>query len=389
MIISSLHQYLIPSLNSLEVVTKEDYYTQGCTHWFCILSDYAYQTKYVNSLYNLALTKNLIAVGIPFSGKTTIMMQIAAKAQFGIKLILSGISVEEAQRIVNLLRGYRVFVCVDNCCDDVMVSKLLMQQANFTVVGFTDDYAFESSEHLLNGVCYERKDIDDPTREEAYGIYSKIPPWLQESPFTYKEDENEKYSVFEFITSNVKNILSRDRVRKLLNRVKSTSETTFQIIALSTYLTRNKSCLNMDVLCSFFDTTNYNILQKYIASTQNYLREIDVDLSQDANNQEYYELRSNLFARLTYDELKAHFKMDFSKVIRKFILRASPYNIYQHYIFRRSGYDAKLFSELFGKEAYKYPTKKFLLVFCFSLARKTVLWEGLLRFQLHLGIPGI
>lgn len=350
--LSSLQQYMVPSLNSLDVVKKEDYFTQGCTHWFCILSDYAYQTKYVNLFYNLVLKKNLIAVGIPFSGKTTIMMQIAAKAQSDIKLVLSSISVEEAQRIINLLNGYQAFVFVDNCCDDVLASKLLMQQSNFTVVGFTDDYAFESSKHLLNGVCYERKDIDDLTREEAYGIYSKIPQWLQKAPFTYKEDENEKYSVLELVTSNVKNILSRERVCKLLNRVKSKSETTFQIIALSAYLTCNKSCLNMDVLCSFFDTTDYKILQEYIASTQNYLREIDVNLSQDTNNQEYYELRSNLFARLTYDELKAHFKKDFCKVIRKFILRVSPYNIYQHYIFRRSGYDAKLFSELFGKEAY-------------------------------------
>lgn len=55
--LSSLQQYMVPSLNSLDVVKKEDYFTQGCTHWFCILSDYAYQTKYVNLLYNLALKK--------------------------------------------------------------------------------------------------------------------------------------------------------------------------------------------------------------------------------------------------------------------------------------------------------------------------------------------
>ena len=350
--LNSLQQYLIPSQNSLEVVTKEDYFTKGCTHWFCILSDYAYQTKYVNSLYELSLKKNLIAVGIPFSGKTTTMMQIAAKAQSEIKLILSGISVEEAQRIVNLLHAYKVLAFVDNCCDDVLVLKLFMQQPNFTVVGFTDDYAFESSKHLLTDVYYERKDIDNLERQEAYGIYSKIPQDLRKPQFTYKDGDSEKYSVLELITSNVKNVLSRERVYELLNRVKSSSETTFQIIALSAYLTCNKSCLNMDVLCSFFGTTDYNTLQEYVAATQCYLREIDVDLYQDTNNQDYYELRSNLFARLTYNELKTHFKKDFSKVIREFILRVSPYNVYQHHIFKRSGYDAKLFSELFGKEAY-------------------------------------
>lgn len=351
---SSLQQYLIPSLNSLEVVTQEDYYAKGITHWFCILSDYAYQTKNVNLLYNDALQrKNVIAVGIPFSGKTTMMMQIAAKAQADIKLLLSNISVEEAQRIINLLHSHRVFSFVDSCCDDVSVTKLLMQQPNFTVLGFTDDYAFESSKHLLDDVPYYRKDITEVEWVDAQGIYSKIPQSLRKSKLEYKKSEDEKYSILELITSNVKDVLSQQRVRGLLDRVKSNSETTFQIIALSAYLTCNKSCLNMDVLCSFLGITDYHILKKHIDATQSYLREIDVGLSQDINNQDYYELRSNLFAWLAYDELRKHFQKDFGDIVSKFILNVSPYKIFQRHIFRRSGYDAKLFSELFGKDAYK------------------------------------
>lgn len=350
---ASLKPYLIPSLNNLEAVTQEDYYTNGNTHWFCILSDYAYQTKNVNLLYELALkNKNVIAVGIPYSGKTTTMMQIAAKSQADIKLILSGIAVEEAQRIVNLLNNRPALVFLDNCCDDVAVSNLLMRQPNLTVIGFTDDYAFESAKHLFEGVRYGRKNIDELMREEALGIYGKIPQGLKKSSFVYKGSEDEKYSVFEFANLNVKNILSHKKIRDLLNRVKSNSDTTFQIIMLSAYLTCNKSCLNMDVLCSFFNSTNYKELHGYIESAQGFLREIDVSLSQDANNQDYYELRSNLFARLTYDELKKHFKADFRETVRKFILNVSPYKIYQHYIFKRSGYDARLFSDLFGKDAY-------------------------------------
>lgn len=351
--LTSLKPYLIPSQNSLEVVTQEDYYTNGCTHWFCVLSDYAYQTNNVNSLYEIALkSKNVIAVGIPYSGKTTTMMMIAAKVQANIKLILSNISVEEAQRVVNLLEGRPAFAFLDDCCNDVAVLDLLMRQANFTVIGFTDDYAFESAKHLFEGVQYERKSVDELTREEALGVYNKMPQSLRNASFKYKNSEDEKYSIFEFANLNIKNILSHKKIRNLLKRVKSASDATFQIIMLSAYLTCNKSCLNMDVLCSFFESTDYKKLRGYIELAQGFLREIDVTLSQDTNNQDYYELRSNLFARLTYDELKNHFKADFREVIRKFIQNVSPYKIYQHYIFKRSGYDAKLFSDLFGKDAY-------------------------------------
>ena len=106
------------------------------------------------------------------------------------------------------------------------------------------------------------------------------------------------------------------------------------------------------MLCAFENTTNYRVLREYIDATQGYLSEINVPLSQDIDNQDYYELRSNLFARLAYDVLKSHFKEEFSVVVRKFILNVSPYKIYQYHVFRRSAFDGKLFSDLFGDDAY-------------------------------------
>lgn len=352
--IASLRPYVIPTINQLEVVQREDYYTKGYTHWYCILSDYAYQTKNVNSLYEAALkNKNIIAVGIPFSGKTTLMMQIAAKAQAEYKLILSNISVEEAQRIINLLGGSKALIFVDNCCDDITVVNLLMQQSNFVVLGFADDYAFESTKHLIEGVSVERKDIGELTREEAQGIFNKIPEnFRKQDDLSYKNSDDEKFSILEFASQNIKNILTSNRVKDLLERVSKTSEKTFDIIALSAYLTCNKSCLNMDVLCAFENNTDYKVLREYINATQGYLSEINVPLSQDIDNQDYYELRSNLFARLAYDVLKSHFKKEFGAVIRKFILNVSPYKIYQYHVFRRSAFDGKLFSDLFGDDAH-------------------------------------
>ena len=59
-----------------------------------------------------------------------------------------------------------------------------------------------------------------------------------------------------------------------------------------------------------------------------------------------------MFERLAYDVLKSHFKKEFGVVIRKFILNVSPYKIYQYHVFRRSAVDGKLFSDLFGDDAY-------------------------------------
>lgn len=351
---NSLNSYFIPTVNQIEVVQREDYFTKGYTHWYCILLNYAYQTKNVNFLYeNVLKHKNVIAVGIPFSGKTTLLMQIAKKAQLEHKLIISNISVEEAKRIINLLDGICALILIDNCCDDVSVIKLFMKQANCYVLGFTDDYAYESSKHLLDNISITKKEIGELSLEEAQGIFNHLPEGCKKyDHLIYKDVENEKFSMWEFASQNIKNLLNSNRVNEMLLRVKEKSREIFELIALSTYLTCNKSCINMDVLFTFKNTSDYIRIQELIKSAQGYLNEIDVPLSQDIENQDYYELRSNLFARLAYEVLKKKFKKEFGEVISKFIVNISPYKIYQYHIFRRSGFDGKLFSDLFDDNAY-------------------------------------
>lgn len=347
---SSLKQYLIPTVNQTEVVTREDYYTKGYTHWSCVLLNYAFQTQSVDMICESVLgSKNIIGIGIPFSGKTTILMQVATKIVATIKLVVTGITVEEAHRIINVIHGKRAFVFLDNCCDDTQVTALFMQQPNFYVFGCTDDYAYESSKHLLGDVHFGHKTIGELVCEDALGIYHKIPENLRKGDFIFKDEPDEKFSVLEFMSLNVKNQLSHKYIRELLKRVRDCSLQGFQIIALSAYLSFNKSCLNLDVLCSFFATTDYKTIQGYIEIAQGYLKEMDVTISYD---QDYYELRSHLFSKLAYEELTKSFKPDFSIVVRDFILSVSPYKIYRYDIFKRSAYDAKFFSELFGNDAY-------------------------------------
>ena len=126
----------------------------------------------MNLLYESSLKeKNVIAVGIPFSGKTTTMMQFAIKSKEDIKLIVSDITPSEAQRIINVLKGQNALIFVDNCCDDANVIKLFMQQPNIRVVGFCDDYSFESSKHLFDGIIYLRIETSEISIDDAQHIY--------------------------------------------------------------------------------------------------------------------------------------------------------------------------------------------------------------------------
>lgn len=351
--LDSLQQYTIPTRNQLETVGWQDYYVNGRTHWYCILSKYACETRNVDLIYETSLIhKNVIAVGISFSGKTTMLMQLACKMVGDIKLFIPSITVPEAKRIVNILNGRKSIVFIDNCCDDAYVIKLFMEKNNIRVIGFTNDYIFESAKHLFDGVSYKRMDVGELDLAEAQKIYEKIPTAVRCVPFTYKKNEEEKFSMIEMLGQNVRGVLSEDRIQIILNKVKQTSKEGFEVIALTTYLVANKSALSMDVLCAYFETTNYGRIRSILDTTRGYLAEVDVDIWYDADDQDYYNVRSGLFAYHAYKILQERYNKTFGDVIRKFIKNVSPYRIYRHYIFKRSAYDAKMFKQLFDDKAH-------------------------------------
>lgn len=351
--LSSISQYFVPSKNQIETVTHQDYYANGVTHWYCILSNYAYETKAVNRLHeNLLGSKNVIAVGIPFSGKTTIMMQLAAKIISNITLVVQDITIEEAKRITNVIGNRRATILVDNCCNDAYVIRLFMEQSNISVIGFTNDYEFESTKHLFDGIGYSRLNIDELDIDDAQRVFQKIPETIRVSEFKYKQDNSEKYSMLELLGHNVSDVISRVKVKNIIKKVLSTSEECFQVIALTTYLTQNKSALTTDVLCSYFNTTNYDDIRTLINATQGYLSDLNVQLTSDAVDQDYYCMRSHLFAYYAFDVLMESFKSKYCKVIRTLIQNVSPYNIFNYYIFKRSAYDARFFQKLFSNTAH-------------------------------------
>ena len=93
------------------------------------------------------------------------------------------------------------------------------------------------------------------------------------------------------------------------------------------------------------------MINRYKVSS--YLSDLNIAIHQDLDDQDYYNLRSHLFASFTDTVLMESHKKDFGKVIRKFVLEVPPYRVYKNYVFKRSAYDASRFFKLFGNDAHE------------------------------------
>ena len=358
-----LKKYAIPSISQVESLPIKDFYEDGITHWYYALTEKAYVTQNVNTIIDLSLTnKNVIVVGIPLGGKTTILMQVACK--IGKPTYFIGeLNMARAKLFCNnaVKENSEIIVLIDNCSEDMQAYKMLAECKYIKTIATSDDFMFESSKHILEKTTYKKIDIPDIPYSEAQRIFSNIPEDLRYDRLQYKANDGDKYSILELISSNVRNIISKDKIEQSLKKVKESNEEVFEIILLTAYLVYNRSALTTSVLIGYFDTTEIISLKQKIEIAQSYLSELNLSIEQDSYDEDYYTLRSAMFAKYTHNVALTKFKDDYGKIIKKFILEVPPCYIYKYYVFKRSAYDAELFFDVFsdkGDEAYKEVYKK-------------------------------
>ncbi|UYO62189.1 SIR2 family protein [Acetobacterium wieringae] len=351
---SNLKSYFIPTINQVPAVQATDYFIKGITQWYSIFAKQAIELDIVNDTYNIYLkNKNTIIIGTDFSGKTTALMQLALKLNVKNKLFVSNLTPEKSKFIINNIGKAEVTIFIDNCETDMLAYKILAQAENIFTIATATDYTFEASKHLLEGTTYKPIFIKDFTKEQARRFYNSIDESIRQNVFKYKNFDAEKYSILEMMLKNIKNSLGRKRIKELLLKVLHTSKSAFDTVALAIYLSGNHSALSTDILFSYFHCKTYQDTLKYVNDANGLLRELDISVDQCNDDQDYYDVRSKLFlyhGKKLFSE-QSELKNAYASTISNFLKEVSPYKIYQYHLFRRSAYDAKLFYDLFKKDA--------------------------------------
>ena len=229
--------------------------------------------------------------------------------------------------------------------------RILAECPMIQTIAVSDEYTYESSKHLLENISYKKLEIPDFDRNEAERVYSNIPNDLRNDEFVYKQKEEDKYSILELITSNVKNVISQEKVKAILEKIKKQNYEVFEIILLTAYLVRNRSALTTNTLVSYFNISDIDTIKNKIKLVRSCLTELNIELDADEIDQDYYSLRSSLFVKYTFDVALTSFTKDFSNIVKKFINEVHPSCIYKNNIFKRCAYDAHLFLKLFGNKA--------------------------------------
>lgn len=356
----NLQEYSIPTINQVPAVPVDDFYIQGKTQWYSILSKQAVELDIVNDLCDAIIAnKNVILISTDFSGKTTALMQTALKVAADNKLYVENIIPEQARYIIAQLGGRDTTIFVDNCASDMEAYRILADAPHVKTVATSSDYSFEAAKHLLENVEYKKIVLEDLTERQAFRFFTAIEPRVRNPQFIYKSVDEEKFSVLEMMLNNIRNVLKTNRVKKSIKRILNENRQVFEVVALTSYLSKCNSALSTDIMFMYFDLNNYDDVKRLIETSNGFLRELNIGVDADQEDQDYYAIRSKLFlyhldSILTNDQ---EIRVEYATVIEKFVYEVTPYVIYNFHEFRRKAYDAKVYYRLFGNRAnqiYEY-----------------------------------
>lgn len=360
----ALNKYLIPSILQIPVIPAKDYYQQGATEWYPIITGVPYERSLVSEVEDLVLDcKNVIISGCRFSGKTTMLMQLAKKVDCKNKFYVDGITKEEADFLVKKTDGKETWFFFNNCCRDIEAFLVFAKSSNVKIIGTSDDYLLETVKHMLSqNISYKIVNCSEISESEARKMYEGIPNGLRKKRFTYKSQKNEKYTMFEFVSKNIEKAYTQQYILTILKGIKSQNEELFKIIAIASYLSQFGSAISYQNVAHLLDINVYPEAFKMVKQAEVYLRTYNFSINIESEKQDFYILRSKIFNLCAWNILIEKYRDEFGYLIKWFTTKESSYAVFRYDIFQRKALDAALFKKVFSyddaMEIYNYLYEK-------------------------------
>lgn len=318
------------------------------------LSHYARIVEHINS------GANTLVMGIPASGKTTLLMQIATGISFsGHKLILRSPSLAKVEMILRKLNGAKALCFVDNFADYSESFSALAKAANVVAVGFDRDYNYEISAHRFGAPKFKKINITELSAVDIQNMFDTIPEGLRRAELIHPQtQEGLPPALYEIVDANVAAQGLAARYEDALRQIRKADTMLHDLLVMCGYVQSCRTPVSYDMIYAFLreKISHWSDVKQIVSKlgnmvtehTEHTLQKVDAD-------QDLFSLRSSIVAKAIMSKVASE---DLRRVLRQFHTQVSPFRICNYDIFKRGAYDAKIIGGAFpnvneGKDFYK------------------------------------
>ena len=352
----------------------DEFFLGSAPIWSDILSNRIFQTHHLDIVANLIeKPTNAIISGIPASGKSTLLLQLAKKMSSTKRVLhFSDLTFNKSNIIKNEIKTPTI-ILIDNFTSDIDSFLNLTSNKYIKLVGFDRYYNIDISIHKLPQDIFEIYDVTDLNPQDIQGIYNSIPLAIRKSKMISAMHTNEIPSVFEIVNYNIDKPDLNDRYKDILVELNESDPLLLDLLIMTAYVHSCRTPVSFETVNSFLydDISSYKVVEELMQSLKGMVQEAIGEIIDNLeNDQDYYQPRSQILAETIISQTKAeHFK----RVFEKFHENVPKHQIPNFQVFKRQGYDAYYVTKAFNdwKEgldfyemAYQTDRNPFLLQQC-------------------------
>lgn len=339
----------IPGPFSVPVRPSIEFYAGAEPIWHDIFTGKIPKTRHFDRVLDLVNSKcNGAVIGIPFSGKTTLMMQIAHElATDKYKLLFDSITPEQAESIVARLADDPAIIFLDNFSDSLDGYLQLMRESHIQVIGFDRDVNYEVVSHFIDKESIKVVDVTELNDSDLQTIFDKLPTESRVDQLHRPTvATGTAPSLFEFVEGNLKRPSLRTRIPSMLKNLRKMDEKLFDWLLMFSYVTECRTVVSLDMLWAYLNgTPTYHSIRDQVKHLGAMVAEVDtLDLGLDCD-QDYFQIRSRILSSLVLDNVSGQ---DLREMMIRFHSQISPYRIVKFDVFRKSAYQSRLTTRAFG-----------------------------------------
>jgi len=346
----ALTQHRVPANSEIVLRPIEDFYAGASPAWSDIYSRQLVRTSHYEQVDELARARSgVIIAGIPTSGKSTLLMQLAAHMPHdGFRIILDAPALAQVELILRVLGGQPALVCVDNCTADVDAFLALARASNVTAIGAERDYYLSIVLHRvdLSRAKIAVHSVTPLSDEDLQKVWDSIPITMRRPGMMMHPTMTRRVapSLFEFLQTNVRGPRFAARLRDALRKLSTESPERAELLLLVAYVHSCRTPVSLDMLIGYMNVASidYGEVARRLADAGDMLQEAADDYLD--SDQDYYTTRSP-FAGDTI--IEAARPSELRKMLTRFHENLSAVRIVNYPLFKRRALRASLFARAF------------------------------------------
>jgi len=291
-----------------------------------------------NSIYN---KRHVAVVGLPLSGKTTIIKQIAAEMSSERPVLyFDRISDPQVEKIIAEHSDNKTdpLIFVDNLIDSRDAIDRLISGIGCQIVCAEQSLYFDSV-HLRS--MQGKLDVHSSSEilaQDLQSIISSIPidirRWKPDRLDKLEQDSGE-IGLFEAFRRHVFDENLTSRFREKLIEFEQRDPQAFDVYIMACYVAACRTIVSFDMIFAYLPDQKKHYADVYDIAKRIEGFLVEIDLAEDPH-QDYFSVRSGALARIA---LKQCQNKAFGRIYERFHASVPPRLIVDYPVFRRYGYD--------------------------------------------------